>query len=126
VYTPNLDGTILPGITRRSTLELLDAHTNGRLTIPGIKPSVMLHTKETTVYMKDVQKFAAEGKLREIFGVGTAVVVCPVSKIGFSGRTIEVPGGDKGLGPVGVGLWQLIGDIQCGKVNFEGWCEVCE
>lgn len=122
-FTPPLDGTILPGVTRSSVLSLLDAHTKGKSLLPGVPASQKIYTHEIPITMSEIKVWSDEGKLLEIFGVGTAVAVAPVGRIGYQGWDEEVvlPQHDGGLGPVGKGLFDHLMDIQSGKVDFEGW-----
>ena len=64
VVTPELNGSILPGITRMSTIELLrDA---------GYKVT------ERRVSIEEVFEAAENGKLDEAFATGRAAVICPI------------------------------------------------
>ena len=66
LVTPPLDkGTILPGVTRRSIIELCS-------TWPD------LAVTERKITMSEVMTALAEGRLLEMFGSGTAAVVSPV------------------------------------------------
>ncbi|KAK0196833.1 aminotransferase [Armillaria mellea] len=123
VATPELDGTILPGVTRMSVLELMQAHNDGRTNLNGLPK---LHTQEKKVTMSELKKLSEEGKLLEAFGVGTAVIVAPVGKIGFEGDDLTLPAHEKGLGPVGGALWRRLVDIQEGRVQWENWGVLCE
>jgi branched-chain amino acid aminotransferase len=126
VITPSLDGTILPGITRMSVLSLVDAHTNGSSILPSISPSLKLYPVERVLTMSDIARWSSENRLVEAFGVGTAVTVIPVSKIGFQGKDIELPIYEKVSGPVAKALFDRITDIQQGRVEFHDWCARCE
>ncbi|KIM47308.1 hypothetical protein M413DRAFT_440756 [Hebeloma cylindrosporum] len=126
LITPPLDGTILPGLTRASTLALAEAHSAGKITLPGVPASVKLHTHERPLTMREIDALSTEGRVLEVFGVGTAVVVAPVSRIGWAGKDIVLPVQKQGLGPIGSGMWKMIVDIQTGKVPFEDWSVVCD
>lgn len=123
VATPELDGTILPGVTRMSVLELMQAHNDGRTKLNGLPK---LHTQERKVTMSELKKLSDAGKLLEAFGVGTAVIVAPVGRIGFEGDDLTLPPHEKGLGPVGGALWRRLVDIQEGRVQWENWGVLCE
>jgi len=76
-YTPMLDGTILPGITRKSVIQLFkDA---------GVK----VHEKK----ISSDEIFAAydAGLLEDMFGVGTAATITHISALGSKERHIELP-----------------------------------
>lgn len=126
VFTPPLDGTILPGITRASTIELLNAHSNGKLLLPNTSPDLKFHTSERIVTMSDLSTWSASGNLLEVFGVGTAVLVAPVGRIGFEGKDILLSTHVGGLGPIGHALWDRFVEIQEGRVEWDGWSVVCE
>jgi len=80
VLTPPLDGSILAGITRDSVLRLLD--------------EFGLRVEQTAVSLDDLQYWQRSGELREIFGVGTAARVAPVSEIVWDGARVLAGGGD--------------------------------
>lgn len=126
IITPPLDGTILPGLTRDSTLTLANAHTSGKLLLPGIPASQKLHTHERILTMSEITALAAQGKILESFGVGTAVVVAPVGRIGHEGKDLIIPVHEAGLGPVGKAISTVITDIQTGRRQFENWSVLCE
>ncbi|KAG6818934.1 hypothetical protein H0H93_016983 [Arthromyces matolae] len=126
IITPPLDGTILPGITRLSCLELLDAHTAGKALLPGIPASRKLYTHERTLTMPEIAAYSDAGILLEAFGVGTAVAVASVGRIGYEGRDLVLPSEKTGLGEVGKPLLERLLDIQSGKVPYEGWSELCD
>ncbi|TFK18894.1 branched-chain amino acid aminotransferase II [Coprinopsis marcescibilis] len=128
-FTPPLDGTILPGLTRASVLELLDTHNTSPSSSPLALPSaVKVHTHQTNdLTMSQILDWSAQGRLLEVFGVGTAVVVAPVARIGFLGEDLYLPGSTAegkrgGLGVVGKAVSDAIMAIQTGKKEFEGWC----
>src|SRR5258708_13864685 len=77
VLTPQLNGTILPGVTRDSALVLLREC--------GIRVS------ERPVSIDEVVTAAANGSLREVWGTGTAAGISPVGELGYEGprRTIN-------------------------------------
>ena len=76
VITPNLSGTILPGVTRDSVLTLLKDW--------GVKHS------ERKVSVTELKAAASEGELKEMFGAGTAAVVAPIQSINYMGEEIHV------------------------------------
>ncbi|PCH42999.1 branched-chain amino acid aminotransferase II [Wolfiporia cocos MD-104 SS10] len=124
VYTPPLDGTILPGITRDSCLALAGAHPS-RTVLPHLPETLRLHPQERPVTMSDLAQWHAEGRLLEAFTVGTAVVVTGVGRIGYQGKNIELPIHEGGRGPLAQALYERIMDIQEGKVEWEGWSVPC-
>ncbi|XP_063636304.1 branched-chain-amino-acid aminotransferase, cytosolic [Cydia splendana] len=76
--TPPLNGLILPGITRRSILELASQWED-------------LVVKEEVITMDRVISLNKQGRLLEMFGAGTAAVISPVSRIGFLENNIHIP-----------------------------------
>ena len=70
VYTAATVGTVLPGVTRRSCIELLKDW--GYEVVEG------------KIAIADIMAAAREGKLEEVFGTGTAAVVSPSRS--WSGR----------------------------------------
>ncbi|KAJ7208247.1 aminotransferase [Mycena pura] len=134
VVTPPLDGTILPGITRDSALTLLRAHaaapSPGILALP---PTPALHVEERTIGMPELARAATAGRLLECFGIGTAVLVVAIERIGLvvdpKVQTIEdfeMRGGLKGLGPVGRALYHKLSAVKDGREQFNGWNVLCE
>ncbi|KAJ7339718.1 aminotransferase [Mycena albidolilacea] len=87
--TPPLDGTILPGITRDSALQLLRAHaaepTRGVLAISDHSNpnSAPLTIEERPLTIRELARHAAAGALVECFGTGTAVLVVGIERIGW-------------------------------------------
>ena len=126
LITPPLDGTILPGLTRASTLALAEAHSAGKIVLPGVPTSLKLHTHERTLTMGELDSLSTQGQILEVFGVGTAVIVAPVSRIAWKGKDIMLPVQENGLGIVGGGMWRMIVDVQTGKIPFEDWSVVCD
>lgn len=41
--------------------------------------------------MKEVAKAIKENRLKEAFGAGTAVIVCPIEEFWYEGETYKVP-----------------------------------
>ncbi|KAJ1976598.1 branched-chain-amino-acid transaminase bat2 [Dimargaris xerosporica] len=78
LLTPALDGTILPGVTRDSILQL--AREWG-----GIQVT------ERSITMREIVQAAESQRLLEVFGAGTACIVSPVKRISYLGRDIHIP-----------------------------------
>ena len=109
VYTPKLEGSILPGITRRSAIQLLKAH--------GIK------VRECKVDIRKVAEAAENGNLTEVFGTGTAAVISPVGLFGYHGKDYVVNGGE--MGNISKWLYSELTQIQNGKSEDKyGWVDV--
>ncbi|XP_073963678.1 branched-chain-amino-acid aminotransferase, cytosolic-like isoform X1 [Choristoneura fumiferana] len=76
--TPPLNGLILPGVTRRSILELASQWEE-------------FTVKEEIITMDQVITLNKQGRLLEMFGAGTAAVISPISRIGFLENNINIP-----------------------------------
>ena len=101
IITAPLLGTILPGVTRASVIELL---TKWELNI-----------SERRLRISDVVKAAEEGRLREIFATGTAAVISPVGKLVFKDSSLTV--GSGGVGQLAQRLYDTLYGIQNGTIK---------
>jgi branched-chain amino acid aminotransferase len=106
IITPPLTGTILPGVTRDSTLALLRKW--------GLKVS------ERQVSIDEVVEAHGRGKLDEVWGTGTAAVISPVGELAYKGRKMVINGGT--IGPLTQRLYDAIVAIQYGQApDPDGW-----
>ena len=106
LITPPLDGTILPGITRDSVLEL--ARSWG------------LRVVERPVSIEEIIKGCRDGSLQEAFASGTAAVISPVGEIGYQGTDYQVNKGE--TGELARKLYDEITGIQYGhRPDPFGW-----
>lgn len=96
-------GIVLPGVTRQSILEM------GR-EWGDFKVS------ERTVTMTDLVKALNEGRLIEMFGAGTACVVCPVKRILYVDEELFIPNDPNGLASR---FHEGLTAIQYGRVEHE-------
>uniref|UniRef100_A0A8C1BMN6 Branched-chain-amino-acid aminotransferase n=1 Tax=Cyprinus carpio carpio TaxID=630221 RepID=A0A8C1BMN6_CYPCA len=78
LVTPPLDGIILPGVTRQSLLDLAREWGDFKVT-------------ERRVLMKELIDALDDGRILEVFGSGTACVVCPVGSLLYRGQTYQIP-----------------------------------
>ena len=110
VRTAPTQGTVLPGITRMSCIDLLQ------------KWGYNVDTSRLPI--DEVMAAAKAGKLDEVFGTGTAAVVSPVGELRY-GDTVEMVGEGK-IGAVTQKLYDTLTGIQWGKIPDDmGWtCEV--
>ena len=76
VYTPDLNGCVLDGITRRSVIRILKDQ--------GYK------VVEKPLSIDFVYNAYLKGDLKEVFGSGTAAVISVVNKIGYGTKTIKL------------------------------------
>ena len=102
LVTPPLStGVILPGVTRRSIIELTQ-------TWPGLKVS------ERKITMGEVMEAQADGRLLEMFGSGTAAVVSPVGGLHYGGQLHSINTPEEGLA---VRIMAAMSDIYYGRVQ---------
>ena len=99
IVTPELNGSILPGITRNSCLHLLRSW--------GMKVT------ERRLSVDELLDAAESGALEEAFGSGTAAVVSPVGTLAFGDRVYTV--GDGGIGATAQKLYDQLTGIQWGR-----------
>jgi branched-chain amino acid aminotransferase len=106
LHTPSLNGTILPGITRMSVLELARHW--------GMK------VVERRIPIDEVVAGVTDGTVSEVFGSGTAAVVSPVGLLNYKGQNHTV--GDGQTGPVVRKLFEQLTAIQYGRESDPfGW-----
>lgn len=100
IVTPPLTGSILPGITRKSVIEL------GR----DLGYEVAEEPVDVHQMLADVQS----GKITEVFGCGTAAVIAPVGKFGFKDEAYVI--NDNQPGAVSKHLYDELTGIQYGRI----------
>jgi branched-chain amino acid aminotransferase len=98
LLTPELTGTLLPGITRDSLLDL------GR--------DLGYRTEEGRISVDEWRSGCEDGSLTEVFACGTAAVITPVGSAKSARGSWRV--GDGGPGEVSMRLRQALVDIQRG------------
>ena len=97
------------------------------MALPGLEPSIKLHVHERPMTLTELIQHANEGRVSEVFTVGTAVVVASVGRIGADGmKQIILPQYDGALGPVAHGLYDKITAIQEGRDQYLDWSVTCE
>ncbi|WP_456431496.1 branched-chain amino acid aminotransferase [Thermosulfuriphilus sp.] len=82
LVTPELTGSILPGITRDSVLHLAKDW--------GIP------VRERRISIEEVIEGIRSGRLKECFGTGTAAVISPVGLLHYQGEEYIINGGETG------------------------------
>ena len=106
IVTPELNGSILPGITRDSVIRLAK-HWKDKVS-------------ERKISIDDLVEANASGKLTEVFGSGTAAVISPVGEIKYGDQVFTIADGK--VGPVAQKYYKAITDIQYGKAEDPlGW-----
>ena len=109
LITPPLDGTILPGITRDSILQIAK----------GFK---RFKVSEKEFKIQEVMKAIDEGRLYEMFGSGTAAQVSPVKQFTYSDSVYPVPIDEKtNAGPLAGEILEQLAGIQYGKIDKPEW-----
>uniref|UniRef100_A0A8C8DSZ9 Branched-chain-amino-acid aminotransferase n=1 Tax=Oryzias sinensis TaxID=183150 RepID=A0A8C8DSZ9_9TELE len=101
LVTPGLDGLILPGVTRQSLLDLARGWGEFKVT-------------ERTMGMKELLAALEAGRVLEVFGAGTACVVCPVSELLYKGKTYHIPTMENGP-DLAKRFFKELTDIQYGR-----------
>ena len=106
VLTPELTGSVLPGITRKSCLELLKSW--------GLK------VEERLITAQELFDAGADGTLKEAWGTGTAAVISPIGEMGWEDQHVVVNGGK--IGPLAQRLYDTLTGIQWGtRPDPFGW-----
>lgn len=106
IVTPALTGSVLPGITRKSCIELLK--------------SWGYEVEERLLSAQELFDAAESGALEEAWGTGTAAVVSPVGEMAWNDRSCIVNGGK--IGPTVQKLYDTLTGIQWGKLEDTfGW-----
>ena len=106
VVTPALTGSVLPGITRKSCLELLRDW--------GIP------VEERLISTQELFDAADAGKLEEAWGSGTAAVVSPIGELAMGDKDVIVNGGQ--IGHLTQRLYDTLTGIQWGtEPDAYGW-----
>ncbi|MBR5388854.1 MAG: branched-chain amino acid aminotransferase [Clostridia bacterium] len=107
IVTPELTGSVLPGITRKSCIELLKEK--------GYKVS------ERLISVEELGKAAESGALEEAWGTGTAAVVSPIGHLYYEGKDYVVSGNK--IGKLTQELYDELTGIQWGRLpDKHGWC----
>ncbi len=106
IYTAATVGTVLPGITRMSCIELLKNW--------GYK------VNEGKLAIDTVMESGRNGTLEEVFGTGTAAVISPVGSLMYEKEVVEINGFK--IGELTQKLYDTLTGIQYGKLEDTfGW-----
>ncbi len=106
VATPALQGSILPGITRKSVIRILKDW--------GLKVT------ERKIAMQELIDRYNDKSLLEVFGAGTAAVIAAVSKLKYHDTVLKFS--DEEAGELASKLYNEITGIQYGKIEDRyGW-----
>ena len=106
IVTPALTGSILPGITRKSCIEILkdEGYT----------------VEERLLSVDELMDAARSGKLEEAWGTGTAAVVSPIGELCYNDEKFTVSEGK--IGEVTKHLYDVLTGLQWGRTEDKyGW-----
>lgn len=98
LVTPKLNGSILPGVTRDSVLQIAG--------YMGLK------TEERTISIDEVIGGITTGSITEIFGSGTAASISPVGSLKYKDRDYVVV--NRKVGPISQKLYDMLMGVQYG------------
>ena len=99
IVTPMLNGSILPGITRNSVIEVCK--------------SWGYEVEERRISVEELLEAQKSGKLEECFGTGTAAVISPVGKLRYKDDVMLI--NNNTIGEVSQKLYDTITGIQWGE-----------
>ncbi len=106
IVTPMLNGSILPGITRNSVI--------------NVCKSWGYEVEERRISVDELIDAQKSGALEECFGTGTAAVISPVGKLRFKDDVMTINNNE--IGEVSQKLYDTITGIQWGKCEDTfGW-----
>ena len=110
IITPMLTGSILPGVTRRSCLQLFE--------------DWGMPVEERLISVDELFEAAANGTLEEAMCVGTAAVICPIGELTYEGKAYTI--NNFQTGPLAQKLYDTLTGIQWGtQPDPHGWtCKV--
>ncbi|MBF0580749.1 MULTISPECIES: branched-chain amino acid aminotransferase [Corynebacterium] len=106
IVTPELSGSLLPGVTRASLL--------------NVAADLVFDVEERKISTDEWEAAAESGELTEVFACGTAAVVTPVGTVKHEDGEFKVAGGK--IGEVTMRLREHLTGIQRGAVeDSHGW-----
>lgn len=100
ILTPDLNGSVLDGITRRSCIQLLK--------------DWGYEVEERRITAEELFEAAEKGTLDEAWGTGTAAVVSPIGELAMGDKKVTVSGGK--IGEITQKLYDELTGIQWGRV----------
>ncbi|XP_072327920.1 branched-chain-amino-acid aminotransferase, cytosolic isoform X2 [Scyliorhinus torazame] len=109
LVTPPLDGVILPGVLRQSILDLARKWNQFKV-------------EERSITMNKLVDAIKNNRIKEIFGSGTACVVCPIGRILYKGENLHIPTMENGP-KLASQILENLTDMQYGKVASD-WTQI--
>lgn len=106
VITPSLEeGTILPGVTRNSAIELIR--------------DMGFEVEERSISIDELISAYQKGEVKEIFGTGTAATIAYIYELGYRDHAIQLDIEKWTIAPT---LRKMMNDIKYGEVaDVKGW-----
>lgn len=101
VITPQLNGSILPGVTRDSVIQLCK--------------DWEIPVEERKITIDEIYEAHKNGTLEEVFGTGTAAVISPVGQLRWEDHIMKVQ--DGGIGELSQKMYDTITGIQLGRIE---------
>lgn len=101
VITPSLEGSILPGVTRDSVIELLK--------------SWDVPVTERKLSIDEIYEAAEKGTLEEAFGTGTAAVISPIGELNYNNKVVTI--NDEKIGTLSQRIYDTVTGIQTGHIQ---------
>ena len=101
ILTPDLNGSVLPGITRRSCIQLLK--------------DWGYEVEERRISAEELFEAAKSGKLEEAWGTGTAAVISPIGELAEGDEKCII--NNNQIGEVTQKLYDQLTGIQWGRVE---------
>ncbi|MFV8380783.1 branched-chain amino acid aminotransferase [Corynebacterium hindlerae] len=106
LVTPQLSGSLLPGVTRDSLLQ--------------VARDLGLETEERLISTEEWEKAATSGEMTEAFACGTAAVITPVGTVKSAHGDFQIAGAK--TGEITMKLRETLTGIQRGEVEDKhGW-----
>lgn len=106
LFTAPIEDCILPGITRKSIMQL--AADKG------------IEVVERPIAVQELFEAYEQGRLTEAFGTGTAAVISPVGEMVYSGKSMKLNNG--AIGPISQDMYDTLVGIQRGeKADPHNW-----
>ena len=104
MVTPELNGSVLPGITRKSAIEIFKDWGD--------------EVEERLLPVDELITAIKEGRVSDAFMIGTAAVICPISGVAYGDDLYEIENGE-----TPEKIYKAITDIQWGFAEDKyGWC----
>ena len=106
IVTPELNGSILPGVTRNSVIQMCK--------------HLGYEVEERKISVDELVAAAKDGSLEEVFGTGTAAVISPVVSLRYKDDVVEINNFE--IGELTQKLYDTLTGIQYGKIEDTfGW-----